>query len=395
MLIEIEKIICSRDIQSRIAIVPGTVQNYAEEMQNGAIFPPVTVFDDSSGSYWLADGFHRIEASKLIGIASIECDVKAGGKTEALFFSCGSNATHGLPRTNADKRRAVLMLLEDDRAAGWSTRQIAEVCRVSHTFVAKMKSELNIPPANTPGIPPASLLQQKYPWERDDFKECCKLWNQDFHSAALAMQSLGYPLETIADATGRELESVERLFNPQFPDRCKPFRMWLDRKGDEQDNYSRGETLLQEGCDEEFFKTAYNTERKQLVHRWRSDAWLRASLILVRQPDLQESALKNYAIECDRVKQFQKTLDTIGLSAGIGFEGMMAAMAEIKAMEKDKVKKDDFYFYADFAFLDHYVKQDARWGCGYSHAEPASHWIKRCEFVFQCVEAVWQWYSNR
>ena len=161
MLIEIEKIICSTDIQSRIAIDVATVQNYAEEMNNGAVFPPVTVFDDGDGSYWLADGFHRVEACKLVGIDAIVCEVRAGGKTEALIFSCGSNAQHGLPRTNADKRRAVLLLLNDDRFAGWSTRQLAEACRVSHTFVSKIQKDLKTPP------PP----DKTYPWDRDDFKE--------------------------------------------------------------------------------------------------------------------------------------------------------------------------------------------------------------------------------
>jgi hypothetical protein len=388
MLIEIEKIICSTDIQSRIAIDVATVQNYAEEMNNGAVFPPVTVFDDGDGSYWLADGFHRVEACKLVGIDAIVCEVKAGGKTEALIFSCGSNAQHGLPRTNADKRRAVLLLLNDDRFAGWSTRQLAEACRVSHTFVSKIQKDLKTPPPPDPPPP-----DKTYPWDRDDFKESCKLWNKDFHGAALAMQLLGYPLETIAEVTGKDLESVERLFNPQFPDRCKPFRKWLDHKGDEQDNYGRGETLLQEG-DAEFFKTAYNTERKMLVHHLRLEPWLMASQILRGNPVLQETALKNYSIERDRVNQLRKTLDTLGLTYGLGKDGMIAEMAVIMEKEKDKVTKDDFLLYAAFDFLCQYTLRDALWACGYSQEEPASHWIEKAKFIYECVNAVWEWYSE-
>jgi hypothetical protein len=39
-----------------------TVNNYVGDMKNGANFPAVTVFYDGA-DYWLADGFHRLEAS--------------------------------------------------------------------------------------------------------------------------------------------------------------------------------------------------------------------------------------------------------------------------------------------------------------------------------------------
>jgi hypothetical protein len=267
MLIDIEKLICSQDIQSRETINTGTVQDYAEAMRDGAIFPPVTVFEDS-GEYWVADGFHRVEAYKTLGTNEVECDVRKGGKTDALIFSCGSNATHGLQRTNTDKRRSVLLLLANDRFKEWSTRQIAEACKVSHTFVAKVQKELR-----NANDTPENFIQPTYPWDRDSFKEECATWNDSFHGSAFAMDLLGYSLETIADTTGKDIEDVERLFNPQYANRCKPFRKTVDRDGDENDNYSRGETLIGEGYDENFFRTAYNATRKKIVHSWRRDAW--------------------------------------------------------------------------------------------------------------------------
>jgi hypothetical protein len=54
-------------------------------------------------------------------------------------FSVGANASHGLRRTNGDKRRAVLVLLKDSEWAQRSDRWIAEKCGVSNTFVAGLR----------------------------------------------------------------------------------------------------------------------------------------------------------------------------------------------------------------------------------------------------------------
>jgi hypothetical protein len=60
-----------------------------------------------------------------------------------------SEATHGLRRSNADKRRAVAILLEDplvsadpETGAPWSDREIARRCAVDHTFVGRLRSSL-------------------------------------------------------------------------------------------------------------------------------------------------------------------------------------------------------------------------------------------------------------
>ena len=64
-------------------------------------------------SYWLADGFHRYHAHKQAGLDDIRVDLRQGNLREAILYSVGANAHHGLRRSNEDKRRAVLRLLED------------------------------------------------------------------------------------------------------------------------------------------------------------------------------------------------------------------------------------------------------------------------------------------
>ena len=82
------------------------VDEYAEQLANGAEFPPVTVFTDGI-EYWLADGFHRYFAHLKAGLDTIACEVRQGTLHAALEYACRANQTHGLQRTNADKRRAV------------------------------------------------------------------------------------------------------------------------------------------------------------------------------------------------------------------------------------------------------------------------------------------------
>jgi hypothetical protein len=139
--------------QMRIEMRPETVLDYAEEMLGGATFPPVVVFFDGT-DYWLGDGFHRHAAAKKIERATIAAEVREGTARDAVLYGVGANATHGLRRTQADKRRAVERLVTDPEWAQWSDRQIAKVAKVDHKTVAKIRRELAgeiTKPAASPG----------------------------------------------------------------------------------------------------------------------------------------------------------------------------------------------------------------------------------------------------
>lgn len=117
------------------------LSEYAEGMTDGTAFPPVVIFFDGS-HYWLADGFHRFFAAKKCGARDLAADVRQGTRRDAKLYAVGANATHGLRRTNADKRRAALTLLQDEEWQRWSNREIARQCGATHTFVAKLRREL-------------------------------------------------------------------------------------------------------------------------------------------------------------------------------------------------------------------------------------------------------------
>lgn len=127
--------------QSRTALDGETINDYAEAMKDGARFPAVTVFYDGS-AYWLADGFHRVNAAKQAGLASLPVELAQGTQRDAILFSVGANASHGKRRTNADKRQAVERLLRDDEWSKWSDNRIAEQCAVDQSTVSKYRKEL-------------------------------------------------------------------------------------------------------------------------------------------------------------------------------------------------------------------------------------------------------------
>jgi hypothetical protein len=120
--------------QPRAAISDDTVREYAESMTEGVALPPVDVFWDGT-AFWLADGYHRYFAGKRIGLVNLPATVHNGTKRDAVLFSVGANHKHGLQRTNADKRKAVLTLLGDDEWCGRGQSWIAKQCGVSHTLV--------------------------------------------------------------------------------------------------------------------------------------------------------------------------------------------------------------------------------------------------------------------
>ena len=62
---------------------------------------------------------------------------------DAKLFAAGANADHGLRRTQADKRSAILALLTDKEWRGWSDREIARRTATSDKTVAKVRRELS------------------------------------------------------------------------------------------------------------------------------------------------------------------------------------------------------------------------------------------------------------
>lgn len=142
MQLELSKIRIDGGTQPRAQLDFFIVDDYADAMATGAQFPPVEVVYDGS-NYWLVDGFHRLNAARQLGLADIAATVTPGTLQDAQWQSYGVNQTHGLRRTNDDKRRAVEAALKHPKAQQLSDNQIASHCGVSQPFVSKLRPSYN------------------------------------------------------------------------------------------------------------------------------------------------------------------------------------------------------------------------------------------------------------
>jgi len=138
--VPISKIIVDAGTQSRISLEKSVVAEYAKAMAEGAVFPPLSAVKHED-SYYLTDGFHRLEAKKQNGEISVDCTVEEGTIADARWKALSMNATHGLRRTNADKKHAVKIAIE--MRPELSDRAIAEHCAVSNTYVSNLRAELS------------------------------------------------------------------------------------------------------------------------------------------------------------------------------------------------------------------------------------------------------------
>jgi len=137
--------------QSRAQLNVDAITEYAAAIEDGATLPPVTVYYDGA-AHWLADGFHRFHATKKAGRDCIPADVRQGTRRDAILYSVGANDQHGVRRTLDDKRRAVLVLLEDGEWSKWSDVEIAAAAKVHRKTVAKLRGDsylAKVPSMNT------------------------------------------------------------------------------------------------------------------------------------------------------------------------------------------------------------------------------------------------------
>lgn len=144
--------------QMRAELNEEALAEYEQRWASGEVAPPVVAFYDGS-AYWLADGFHRAESASRAGVNVVLCDVRAGTRRDAILYAVGANANHGLRRTNADKRRAVETLLNDEEWRGWSDREIAKRAGVDGKTVAKLRAEVATS-AELPQMPAARTVER-------------------------------------------------------------------------------------------------------------------------------------------------------------------------------------------------------------------------------------------
>ena len=145
-LIHPKKIRIDLDIQSRVGLNEEAVQEYVEAMEEGDTFPPLLVyFDNDTNEYILADGFHRYAAHlRVRPNDQILVNLELGTVSDAKWASIGANKSHGLRRTNEDKRKATKEALLHPNGAELSNVRIGNHVGVTDKTVAAIRRELEL-----------------------------------------------------------------------------------------------------------------------------------------------------------------------------------------------------------------------------------------------------------
>ena len=129
------------DTQSRVRLNQEVVNEYAEHLKDGDVFPPMVVFHDGS-DYWLADGFHRLFAMKANGVSSVEVDVRTGTVEDAQLYSFSANGKRGLSNSPEDNRSIIIRMISHPKWGKWTNAEISRHVGVSAMTVGRIKHSL-------------------------------------------------------------------------------------------------------------------------------------------------------------------------------------------------------------------------------------------------------------
>lgn len=138
--IKISSITLDNEIQSRCQIYDDVVKRYAEAMRQDDEFPPVIVFYNGS-KFWLADGFHRFYAKKIVGKLEILADVWQGNHQDALLHSTGANLDSELKLTEADLHKNVYKLIDHPEWWKLSDKEVSDHCGADEGYVHRLREQ--------------------------------------------------------------------------------------------------------------------------------------------------------------------------------------------------------------------------------------------------------------
>jgi ParB-like chromosome segregation protein Spo0J len=142
MLVDLNRIRVDSAAQARSELSQDVIACMEDDLRAGDTFPPIVLFDDGTGDYWLADGWHRYVAHGRVGKPFIEAETREGGAREAYLASLALNAksqTLGI----ADKKRAAERMLRDPEWSQWSDREIGRRCGIDKNVVSRLKEQLS------------------------------------------------------------------------------------------------------------------------------------------------------------------------------------------------------------------------------------------------------------
>lgn len=100
---------------------------------------PVHLFRNGANTYLVGDGFERIEAYRQEGKLEVPARIHDGTPSDILKYAILANCHHGARMTNADKRRAAKLAVEDEKLGDMKDTAIAKMIGVSASLVGEVR----------------------------------------------------------------------------------------------------------------------------------------------------------------------------------------------------------------------------------------------------------------
>lgn len=131
------------ELQPRAAIDRTVLENYVQLLVDGVRFPPVVAFRDGA-MLWLADGFHRWHAHKVIDADEVEVEIIDGSRRDALLYSLSANAKHGLQRGATDYKRGYEIACRHKLVDPLDSEAVAALLRCSGSWAEKLTAKARL-----------------------------------------------------------------------------------------------------------------------------------------------------------------------------------------------------------------------------------------------------------
>ncbi|GEM_PF-4717794 len=163
------QIVVDSDVQLKArGIDQQLVYQYREAIKAGIDLGFLVVFYDGV-RYVLGDGLHRLTAHQFEGTEKIACEVRPGGKTDAMLLASTANAVHGRQMSSAERREAAERLA---RLAGKGDLEISHLLGVNRSTVFRWREEWSADVSDKVVLP--GFEEPKVVWESNmtDWRYC-------------------------------------------------------------------------------------------------------------------------------------------------------------------------------------------------------------------------------
>jgi len=138
--LKVDELVFDTSLYPRMKTSWLTAYQYAQSMRAGAVFPPITV-GVFEGKHYVVDGWHRVEAKKLLGEEYIDAEVKNFKSYAEMFIEAVKlNIAHGKPLSVHEKVRVIHRLEE----FGVSREEISQITRVPIDKITLFKTRIVI-----------------------------------------------------------------------------------------------------------------------------------------------------------------------------------------------------------------------------------------------------------